>query len=238
MRTLGIEVVARAVEVHRDQIDGVEAVLVAIRLALHQQHLLGEAVRSVGLFRIAIPEVFLAERHRRELGIRADGAHRQELGHAGLPSALDQLDAHDRVVIEESAGVLSVGAYPAHHSRKMDYQIWLAVGQRPVDVGEPAQVVVLDLWDEHLSGSGILQTGHNDRAQEACPARDHDPLALPEDAQGSISAVVGLGWSIMGVSIRSLLGSESASRADRSCPNSVGTISNRSPISGAQCAFP
>ena len=37
----GIEVVARAVEVDREQVDRVEAVLLAVGLALHQQHLLG-----------------------------------------------------------------------------------------------------------------------------------------------------------------------------------------------------
>ena len=46
---LEIEVVARTVEVHRQQEDAVEPVLLAVRLALHEHHLLGEPVGRVGL---------------------------------------------------------------------------------------------------------------------------------------------------------------------------------------------
>ena len=58
----GIEVVAGPVEVHRDEVDDVEAVLLAVGLALDEQHLLGEAVRRVRLLGVAVPEVVLAER--------------------------------------------------------------------------------------------------------------------------------------------------------------------------------
>ena len=65
------------------QVDDVEAVLLAVGLALDEQHLLGEAVRRVRLLRVAVPEVVLAERHRRELRVRADGADLDELLDAG-----------------------------------------------------------------------------------------------------------------------------------------------------------
>ena len=51
----------------------------AIRLGLDQQHLLGQAVRRVGLLGVARPQVILVERHRGELGIGADRADRDEL---------------------------------------------------------------------------------------------------------------------------------------------------------------
>ena len=62
-----VEVVARAVQIDRHQVDRIEAVLLPVGLRLHQQHLLGQAVRRVGLLRVAVPQVVLAERHRREL---------------------------------------------------------------------------------------------------------------------------------------------------------------------------
>ena len=69
-----IEVVARPVQVDRQQGDGIEAVLLAVGLGLDEQHFLGQSVRGVGLLRIAVPEFLFLERHRRELGIGADGA--------------------------------------------------------------------------------------------------------------------------------------------------------------------
>lgn len=75
----GVEIVPGAVEVYGQQEDGVKAILLAIGLALHQQHLLGEAVGCVGFFGIAVPEVFFFEWDGGELGISADGAQGYEL---------------------------------------------------------------------------------------------------------------------------------------------------------------
>ena len=58
----GSKLSPRAVEIHRQQEDRIEAVLLPVRLRLHQQHLLGQAVRGVGLLRVAVPEVVLLER--------------------------------------------------------------------------------------------------------------------------------------------------------------------------------
>ena len=76
---LEIEVVARAVEVRRQQVDGVQAVLLAVGLAADEHRLLRDAVRRVRLLRIAVPEVVLAERHRRVLRVGADRAGDDEL---------------------------------------------------------------------------------------------------------------------------------------------------------------
>ena len=100
--------------------DGVEAVLLAVGLALHEQHLLGEAVGRVRLLGVAVPEVVLAERHRRELRVRADGADLDELLDAGEPGLLHELDAHDRVLVEEPARVLAVGADAADDGGEVD----------------------------------------------------------------------------------------------------------------------
>src|SRR5712691_4301107 len=59
VRVVEVDVVARPVEIDGQQVDAVEAVLLAVRLGLHEQHLLRQAVRSVGLLRVAVPEVLL-----------------------------------------------------------------------------------------------------------------------------------------------------------------------------------
>ncbi len=66
MRRRRVEVVAGAVQVDRQQIDAVEAVLLAVRLQLHQQRLLGDTVGRVGFLGIAVPQVVLVKRHRRD----------------------------------------------------------------------------------------------------------------------------------------------------------------------------
>ena len=70
----GVEVVARAVEVDGEEVDGVDAVLVAVGLALDQEHFLGDAVGGVGLLGVAVPEVVFPEGDGGELGVGADGA--------------------------------------------------------------------------------------------------------------------------------------------------------------------
>ncbi len=121
-RALRVEVVARAVEVHREEHHGVEAVLLPVGLALHEQHLLGEAVGRVGLLRVAVPEVLLAERHRAVLGVGADGAERDQLLEAHLPAHLEELHAHHQVVVEELPRVVAVGADAAHPGRQVQDQ--------------------------------------------------------------------------------------------------------------------
>ena len=61
---LGIEVVARPVEIHGQQIDRVEAVLGAVGLRLHEELLLRDAVGRVGFLGIAGPQIVFAKRHR------------------------------------------------------------------------------------------------------------------------------------------------------------------------------
>ena len=192
MRTLGVEVVARAIQVHRHQIDGVEAVLVAVSLGLDQKHLLGQTIGGVGLFGIAVPELFLAERHRGELGVGADRADGEELGNASLTGLLDELDAHDGVVVEETSGVGPVGPDATDDGRKVDDQIRLTGREGTIDVGQGAQVVIFDQRNEDLSGSSLAESTNHGGAQEPRPTRDHDPAATPERSHTPVSAAGGL----------------------------------------------
>ena len=82
-----------------------EAELLAVRLRLDEHHLLGEAVGCVGLLGIAIPQIVLVERHRRELGVGADGAERDELRNVVQAGLLHQVSAHHQVLVEELARV-------------------------------------------------------------------------------------------------------------------------------------
>lgn len=63
---------ARAVQVHRQEVDPVEAVLLPVGLGLDEQHLLRQAVGRVGLLGVAAPQVVLAERDGGELRVDAD----------------------------------------------------------------------------------------------------------------------------------------------------------------------
>src|SRR5439155_1872913 len=103
---------ARAVKIYRQQIDGVHSVLPAVGLTLHQQRLLGDPVRRIGLLRISVPERFFAERYGRELGVGARSSRHDELLHAVAPRVFDRLDAHDSVVVKELPGIVTVPPMP------------------------------------------------------------------------------------------------------------------------------
>src|SRR4029079_19761058 len=60
VRRLEVEVVARSVEVHREQIHGVEAVLFSVALRADEERFLRHAVRGGRLLRVAVPELVLA----------------------------------------------------------------------------------------------------------------------------------------------------------------------------------
>ena len=79
VRGLEVEVVARAVEVHGEEVDRVEPVLLAVGAGAGEQRALGDAVRRVRLLGEAGPEVVLAERDRRVLRVGADRADEDEL---------------------------------------------------------------------------------------------------------------------------------------------------------------
>ena len=142
VRRFQVEVVARAVEVHREEHDAVHAVLLAVGLRLDQHHLLGHAVRRVGLFGIAVPEVVFLERHRRELGVGADRAQRDQLGDAGQAALLEQLQPHHRVLEQEPPGVGAVGADAAHAGGQVQDQVGARVRQQAAASRAVDQVVL------------------------------------------------------------------------------------------------
>ena len=85
-----VEIVTRAVQVDRQEVDTAEAVLFAVGLKHHQKRFLRDPIRRVRFFRIAGPEISLTKRHRCELRVGADGANLDELLDAATTSMLDQ----------------------------------------------------------------------------------------------------------------------------------------------------
>jgi len=117
VRRVWLEIVARAIQIDRQQEDAVEAILLAIRLALHQQHLFRQAIGGVGLLWIAVPKVLFLERYGREFGVGANRADGNEFFDAAPPSFLHQLNTHDEVIIEELAGPLTIDSNAADYTR-------------------------------------------------------------------------------------------------------------------------
>ena len=67
-------------------------------------------IRRVGLFRVAIPDVCLPKRYGSVFRIGAYRAHGHEFSDFLPTSFLHEVNAHHQVVVEETPGVLSVGA--------------------------------------------------------------------------------------------------------------------------------
>ncbi len=143
MAAVEIEVVARPIEIGGEQVDGVESVLGPVGLSLDEEHLLGEAVGSVRLLRVSVPEIRFHEGYRGVLRILADRADADELGHAGLARALHHLESHDRVVEEEAARVRLIRSNATHDGGEMDDHVRPRLGVEPLDGVPVAKVVGL-----------------------------------------------------------------------------------------------
>ena len=89
MRGLQIKVISGTIKVRWKQKNCIEAVLVAVCLGLDQHHFFGQPVRRIRLFRIAVPKVVFFEGHRRELGVRTNGADRHKFPDAVQSRLLD-----------------------------------------------------------------------------------------------------------------------------------------------------
>jgi len=179
VRGRGVEVIARAIQVGRQQVDTVEAILVAVGLLLHQQRLLGKAVGRVGFLGVAVPKVVFAERHGRVLGVGADGADGDELVDAGDARGLDELHAHQQVVVEEFAGALAVGADAADDGGEVDDHIRPRRFQQPADGRGVAQVAGGAARYHDVAAPPCAQPFHNVRAEETGPTRHDDRLVVP-----------------------------------------------------------
>ncbi len=142
MGTGRVEIIARTIKVHRQKEDRIVAILLAVRLRLHQQHFLRQSVRRVGLFRVAVPQVFLFEGDGSVLGVGANRADGDKFAHVFLPGMVNQLYAHHQVVVEELARLLAVGTDTAHFGCQVDDHIRFGVVEHAQDIGFPHQVIL------------------------------------------------------------------------------------------------
>ncbi len=120
VRPTGIDVVAWAIEVRREQENRVEAVLGPIGLGLDQQHLLGQPIWRVGLFGIAVPEIVLLEGSGGEFGVGTDRSDCDEFLDPTETGVLHQEGAHEQIVVEEPPRVFLIGADSSHNRGEMN----------------------------------------------------------------------------------------------------------------------
>ncbi len=175
-----VEVIVRAVQVDRQQVNGVVAVLLAIRLGLDQQHFLGQPVRGVGLLGIAVPQVFFAEGHRRELGIGADRANGNELVYAFLPGFVHQRNTHNQILVEKFSRAGAVGANPAGKGSKMDQDIRFGVIEHAVLVFHCGQVVIFDPGHKDVLCAALAELFKDEGAKESSPTGHTNTFILPK----------------------------------------------------------
>jgi hypothetical protein len=161
MRTVGIEVVAWAVEIYGDKEYAVEAIFGAIGLRLDEEHLFCEAVRRVCLLRVTVPKVIFPEGDRGKLGIRADGADSDELSQFAKACLVDELDTHHKVLVEEFARVLTVSTDSAYDGGEVNNNIGLHIVIHSDDIGEVDEVVILDFGDEDIFAAAFVESLYN-----------------------------------------------------------------------------
>jgi hypothetical protein len=155
----------------------VHPVLLAVGLALHEEHLLGEPVGGVRLLGVAAPEVFLAEGDGGELRIGADRAQRHDLRNPLEAALLHELHAHHQVLEEERAGVLAVGPDPADACREVHDEVGPRVLEKLAGGRALDEVVVLLAGDDDLRGPAAAEFLDDVAPQEPCSARHHDAFS-------------------------------------------------------------
>ena len=137
-----VEIVARSIEVGRQQEDRVEAVLLAIRLRADEHRLLCDPVGRVRLLRIAVPEVVLVERHRRELRIRADRPDDDELRRGVQARLLEDVRSHREIRVPVATGVGAVRADSADLGGEVKHELGVGVVEHTRRVVHRGEVVV------------------------------------------------------------------------------------------------
>ena len=128
MRHAGVKLVAGAVQVGGDQVGETLPVLGSIHLGVDQMSLLGDAVWSIGLFRIAIPQTGLVKWHRGEFRIGAHGAHQRRFLHrCAMAGRLDDVRSHQQVVEIQRRRSSLVVSNTANSGGEMNHVIRLMI---------------------------------------------------------------------------------------------------------------
>ncbi len=115
-----VKIVTRPVQIDRHQRDDIHPVLLPVSLAHGRDRLFRDAVGGVGFLRVTVPQVGLAEGHRRVLRVGADGPDVDEFLDFEFSSRLHRVHAHEGIFVEVLAGVRTIGADATDRSGEVD----------------------------------------------------------------------------------------------------------------------
>jgi len=90
-----------------------------------------------------------------------------------IPATRHQLDPHDRILVEESTRLLTVGADAADHGGQVDHGVGAQVSQHSRDLGSPSKVVV-PTAEPQGGRTCLLQLLGDVAAEKPGPAADND----------------------------------------------------------------
>ena len=173
-----IKIISRAIEVDGQQENGIEVVLLPIRLGLDQHHLLGQAIGGIRLFGITVPEVVFFKRHRGKFRVGADRSQGDKFFNSLEITLMDQLDAHQNVFIEEGAGILLVEADAAHLGCQMDDDVRFCLFVELFHIVDTNQIVLRQIGDRYIVISLILESFNEMFPQEAFSAGESNAFVL------------------------------------------------------------
>ena len=160
---------------------------ITVRLRLHEEHLLRQPIGGIRLFRIAVPHIVFAEGNRCELWICAYRSGNNYLRHLGKSARLEQLDPHNRVLVEKAAWRGLVSPDAADHRGKMNQPVRSVVVQKLLDRTACSQVVVLAADTDGISSS-VGELCYKVTTEEARPSSHHNCRAFePHDLSCSHS---------------------------------------------------
>ena len=185
VRGLQVEVVPRAIQVHRQHIGALQSVLSVVTIQHHHGGLLGDAVGRIGLLWVAVPEVLLPERHRRELGVGADGSGLHELLDAVHARPFDQVQGHGHVRVEVATRVRHVGADATHLGRQVHHHLRSHALVHALHLHGVGQVELGAARHQHFGGTQPTQPFAHGPAKKAGASGDHDSLAAQWRGHGS-----------------------------------------------------
>src|SRR5439155_10241133 len=137
--------------------------------------------------------VLFVKRHRREVGISADGAGLEELFHAMLASAFDQVQAHGHVGKEIAPGVVASGTDPTNLGGQMYHHGGPDVLIQPLDIRFAGQVEILAADADNISVPALFELAQHGGPDEPaaaghcntiCAGKSHDYISSEHECGG------------------------------------------------------
>jgi 2-polyprenyl-3-methyl-5-hydroxy-6-metoxy-1,4-benzoquinol methylase len=191
MGSMGVELVARPVEVHGKHHDGVRPELAHVGLRHHQQCPLGNSIGSVGLLGVAAPEVVLPEGNGRELRVGADSASDDDLLHARGSYLFEYVHSHQHVVAEERSRLKSVGFDATYSTRQVNDERRADFFEVTVDVSGNPEIDRCTPRDENIFRAGCAESLNNELAKKSSSTGDDYARCLERHRSERLSCAAG-----------------------------------------------